>query len=65
MTTIRPADAEDRVAYHALCQTLRTSHAPLTSALVSTATGDVLYRSVDDDLLARAIDYVRTALGAS
>jgi hypothetical protein len=59
------ADAEDRVAYHALCQTLRTSHAPLTSALVSTATGDVLYRSVDDDLLARAVRYVRGAVESS
>ena len=58
-------DAEDRVAYHALCQTLRTAHVPLASALVSTATGDVLSRPVDDELLERAVGYVRDCLGAS
>ncbi len=59
------ADAEDRVAYHALVQTLRTSRVPLASALVSTATGDVLSRFVDDDLLERAISYVRGCIEAT
>ena len=59
------ADAEDRVAYHALVQTLRTSRVPLASAMVSTATGDVLSRDVDDDLLERAADYVRRCVEAS
>ena len=58
------ADAEDRVAYHALVQTLRTSRAPLASAMVSTATGDVLSRTVDDDLLERAASYVRARIEA-
>ena len=52
------ADAEDRVAYHALVQTLRTSRVPLASAMVSTATGDVLSLAVDDDLLERAASSV-------
>lgn len=59
------ADAEDRIAYHALVQTLRTSRVPLASALVSTATGDVLSRFVDDDLLERAIAYVRGYIEAA
>lgn len=58
-------DAEDRVAFHALCQTLRTSHVPLASALVSTATGEVISRTVDDELLERALAYVHGALEAS
>lgn len=59
------ADAEDRIAYHALVQTLRTSRVPLASALVSTATGDVLSRFVDDNLLERAIAYVRGCIEAA
>ena len=59
------ADAEDRVAYHALVQTLRTSRVPLASAMVSTATGDVLSREVDDDVLERAAAYVLRCIEAA
>ena len=58
-------DAEDRVAYHALVQTLRTSRVPLASAMISSATGDVLTRTVDDDLLERAAAYVKSCIEAS
>ena len=56
------ADCEDRVAYHALVQTLRTSRAPLASAMVSTATGEVFSRTVDGELLERATNYVRACI---
>ena len=56
------ADAEDRVAYHALCQTLRTMHVPLASAILSTATGEILSRDVDAQLLERGASYVASAV---
>jgi hypothetical protein len=58
-------DAEDRLAYHALVQTLRTSRVPLASAMLSTATGDVLVRTVDDDVLEHAATYVRSCIEAT
>ncbi len=51
--------AEARLAYHALCQTLRTSHVPLASAVLSSATGEVIHRYVDEALLDEALSQLR------
>ena len=48
--------AERALRYHALVETLRTSVVPLRSAVLSSATGELWLRDVDDELLARAAD---------
>ena len=47
--------AERALRYHALVETLRTSVVPLRSAVLSSATGEIWLREVDDELLERAV----------
>jgi hypothetical protein len=56
VTTAPPGPASERaLRYHALVETLRASSAPLASATLSTATGELVRREVDDELLAGAV----------
>jgi hypothetical protein len=55
VTTAALGADDVRVArYHALVQTLRTSHAPRRSAIFSSATGELRVLDVDNDLLHQA-----------
>ncbi len=54
--------AERALRYHALVEALRTSVLPLRCAALSTATGELWLRDVDDELLARAADDVLGAV---
>jgi hypothetical protein len=50
--------AERSMRYHALMQTLRSSVMPLRTCTFSSATGEILIRDVDYELLARSVDDV-------
>lgn len=63
-TSTLGADTDKVLRYHALVQTLRTSVAPLRSALFSTATGDLVSLDVDEELLFRSVDDVLDVLRA-
>ncbi|MFI5035543.1 MAG: hypothetical protein ACHQFZ_05000 [Acidimicrobiales bacterium] len=54
--------AERALRFHALVETLRSSAVPLRSAVLSSATGELWLREVDDELLARAVLDVLAAL---
>ncbi len=55
--------AERVMRYHALVQTLRTSTKPLRTATFSSATGELLVRDVDDEMLTRSVDEVIACVG--
>jgi hypothetical protein len=56
--------AELALRYHALVETLRAGVVPLRSAVLSSATGELWLREVDDELLDRAVGDVLGALVA-
>lgn len=49
-------NAERALRFHALVETVRAGEAPWRSAILSTATGELWQRDLDDELLARALE---------
>lgn len=55
--------AERALRFHALVELLRSGEAPWRSAVFSSATGELWSRDLDEELLARALEDLVTAVG--